>query len=568
MLKEFSNTNIKSFFNNTNDKRQIDIKEIEFNIKESIIATNESKNTKIFTNHLTNLISLCEKYNSYATYKKNIFQLLQMIVPLLVEYKFPNEGLILFLISNIFSCLKGITCPKFLVEINILFEKILKTYSLIIVSLFTNIIEMFFNLVNTEQNNESINLILIIDETLKDFVNFMNKNDQNNGIDEEKFYKCVENGLKLNSPNVKINIISWLIFADSNLKTKLINQFYKFVPYIFPMLCENKKEIIYTSELIIKNMFMEYKLRFSEIKVDVHKNLMKAIIDQSGNNDSKCIYEASELIEIFVIKTFEIIYNNNSYDQFNDLLFELIPLILDSILKNIKSNSDNLALKCITINSLLLNLFEFLNAEKCINLPHIFIILKDNLEKYNDYSLEYIMCWINKITSTYHREFIENLSTFMNFTTLQNEVIFNHTLDFLTKLSTFNEEYLKIIIREIFIIISCMKQFYISKIQTIIRKFITCVGVKKTYINAAYNIHYIKSLRIDKEKEFMSLIITSFNIFLLLSEETDELKLILEKDLETFEIIYSAWCYNPISCLILCMISYKFDLSYELILKL
>ncbi len=79
-----------------------------------------------------------------------------------------------------------------------------------------------------------------------------------------------------------------------------------------------------------------------------------------------------------------------------------------------------------------------------------------------------------------------------------------------------------------------------------------------------------------KDPEFISNMINILDIFLLTYKETEELRIQLKGFKKSdnpeikafFEKIYMTWCYNPISTLILCLLSEYFELSYYLILKL
>ena len=65
--------------------------------------------------------------------------------------------------------------------------------------------------------------------------------------------------------------------------------------------------------------------------------------------------------------------------------------------------------------------------------------------------------------------------------------------------------------------------------------------------------------------------VTSLDVFLLLSNEAEVLREELkksDKDSEYFSKMFSTWCFNPISALILCIISQNFELAFNLILRL
>jgi vacuole morphology and inheritance protein 14 len=87
-----------------------------------------------------------------------------------------------------------------------------------------------------------------------------------------------------------------------------------------------------------------------------------------------------------------------------------------------------------------------------------------------------------------------------------------------------------------------------------------------------------------RDYDFISNMLNILDIFLVTYKETEPLrntlrkyrKLIKSKDSNSesqstrdfFEKIFTAWSFNPVSTLVLCIISEFFELSYHLILKL
>lgn len=75
--------------------------------------------------------------------------------------------------------------------------------------------------------------------------------------------------------------------------------------------------------------------------------------------------------------------------------------------------------------------------------------------------------------------------------------------------------------------------------------------------------------------DFVCKIINKLNYFLLSSNDAEELRILLknvqvttnEKDKYFFEKLFSTWCINPVSCLILCLIAEDFELSHHLLVK-
>lgn len=113
-----------------------------------------------------------------------------------------------------------------------------------------------------------------------------------------------------------------------------------------------------------------------------------------------------------------------------------------------------------------------------------------------------------------------------------------------------------------------------SKGLLILNKLCSLIGVTKVYTKIADVL-----LKFD-DIEFISSMINILDIFLLSYKETEELRNLLRKLIrkntrsssnnvkDFFLKLYTTWCFNPISLLILCIISEHFELSYNLILKL
>jgi vacuole morphology and inheritance protein 14 len=120
-----------------------------------------------------------------------------------------------------------------------------------------------------------------------------------------------------------------------------------------------------------------------------------------------------------------------------------------------------------------------------------------------------------------------------------------------------------------------------SKGLIILNKLCSLIRVTKVYTKIADVLLKFEDI------DFISNMINILDIFLLSYKETEELRNLLRKlkrknissknDIDHnnnynvkdfFSKLYKTWCFNPISLLILCIISEHFELSYNLILKL
>jgi len=145
-------------------------------------------------------------------------------------------------------------------------------------------------------------------------------------------------------------------------------------------------------------------------------------------------------------------------------------------------------------------------------------------------------------------------------------------LDILCKISNSNENYTENILCKILDKLCSNRNLLNSKGLFILNKLCSLISVTKVYTNIADVL-----LKFD-DVYFISSMINILDIFLLTYKETEELRNLLKKlkkksssnsiVKDFFFKLYKTWCFNPISLLILCIISEHFELSYNLILKL
>jgi len=94
------------------------------------------------------------------------------------------------------------------------------------------------------------------------------------------------------------------------------------------------------------------------------------------------------------------------------------------------------------------------------------------------------------------------------------------------------------------------------------------------------NVKYVYSIFAEvlykmSRSDFVCKIINILNMLLLTSNDTEELRNLLKNIQNTknkedklfFDKLFTTWCINPVSCLILCLIAEDFELSNHLLIK-
>jgi len=149
-------------------------------------------------------------------------------------------------------------------------------------------------------------------------------------------------------------------------------------------------------------------------------------------------------------------------------------------------------------------------------------------------------------------------------------------MDILCQIAKYKEDYIDLILCKLLDRFCLNKNLLESKGLKILTKLCSVLPVIRVYTKFA------DVLTKMKDFEFIASTLNILDIFMLTYKETEPLRISLKnlrKNLkeksdtlvnvkEFFDKLFRAWSYNPVSTLILCMMSEYFELSYYLILKL
>jgi hypothetical protein len=111
--------------------------------------------------------------------------------------------------------------------------------------------------------------------------------------------------------------------------------------------------------------------------------------------------------------------------------------------------------------------------------------------------------------------------------------------------------------------------FAIERTKEFVKALCRELNVKYVYLIFA---DVLKSM---SRSDFVCKIINILNMLLLTSNDTEELRNLLKNIQNTknredklfFDKLFTTWCINPVSCLILCLIAEDFELSNHLLIK-
>ena len=482
------------------------------------------------------------------------------------------------IVDNLDSSLKGIINysfqGKFPADFNLLefFQKIILNINLenpsnkcIIVS--------WISCLNQIPGIKLINILYLFLGDLFDMLQI--KNNKVNEITNEcleDFYNEIENDFDDINYNIKIKIFGIVIqkcekskLVEKNVKYKSFkwaNLFLKKYKFLF-IRSNNRKRTLRNKK--INNVGSEASS--NAINSSISSNINDNLLEKDKNNESNNSIDADDKKFLFCL-----------FARFLKIIFNTLKEVKDlKELKDIKENmqSNNLYTIVEDCNNCLLIIIEKYDMNKN-NMRILEDVLMDYLLFENKELIIIILKWLEKFFDKFSNEafknnfnkFIEKFSTISIF---KDEEIFEKGIKALCNIEKCRENSINDIV---FNIINKLKEkdnnFAIKRVTEFVKVLCKELNTKYVYLTFADVLSKIN------KTDFSCKIINILNYFLLTSNETQEVRNILKNIQKTtevedkifFEKLFSTWCINPVSCLILCLIAEDFELSHLLLSKL
>ena len=392
----------------------------------------------------------------------------------------------------------------------------------------------------------------------------------------EDFYNEIENDFEDIPYNIKIKILEIVIQKceknnpeEKNVKLKAFkwaNLFLRLYKFLFIRMANNQKQ----NELKKKTA-----ADITENSINTNNN------DTIEDNEKKKIKEED---------------SNESDDNKKfpfDLFTKFLRIIFNTLkdTKDIKDNKKMEKSKTKNLNNSNIgkntseDLYEIINnCNNCL----LMIIEKYNMNRNNIKQLEGVLMeylffennellltiikWIDQFFKKFCEEAFNNsfnkfIKNFSFIATYKDQEIFETGIKALCNIEKCRNGSINVIILNI---LNKLKEkdnnFALKRVNDFVIVLCKELDVKHVYKTFAIVLSEME------KSNFICKIINILNIQLLTSNETRELRVLLkntknEEDKQFFEKLFSIWCINPVSCLILCLIAEDFELSFHLLNK-
>ena len=594
------NTNLKNLdqilkfiFDKNVEKKKIGLKELE-----NLIKNNDKNVDKIIKT--INKTILDKNLNYRNIILKGEFSFFYNLFFILNKFENISNEIYFLIIQPLFEFLKENDIKVVIKCVNTLLS-ILKNKQ----NIYVNYFREFFNILIFLKININQEIRICgnsIDEFLKDCVgNYYQeyKINNNNNISDIKnpIINIIEFILKtveeIKHPSIQILIVSWINYLLCIHELKLIKYFNQIIFFLFRFLSNNISDVSQCTEQCLKRMIIWINENFNELieKNDEYLNkILEQILDlfsiNKNINDNLVKICAFEWINMF-LKNYIIIINNylninlnknNSKEISNksEILIKNIPfhlfnniisILIDSkINTNFSKNNENLFMSCNdNFLKILLSVPKELLGNNIQLIEEKFMMnLKINSKNVVlNFILDFIIKLFDRFNITMFNDIYEFIKKIINILQYQNKELDDKILKIIGEIiklknKKFNQN----------IIINILDKF--QNTNSLINNF----GIHMLkYLSKIINITKIYNIFCDLllKKDDLNFIIAMINIldiFLVVEEEGQKICLKIQRNKKFFKKIFTLWSYNPISTLIICLISNNYLLSFRLALEL
>jgi len=594
------NTNLKNLdqilkfiFDKNVEKKKIGLKELE-----NLIKNNDKNVDKIIKT--INKTILDKNLNYRNIILKGEFSFFYNLFFIINKFENISNEIYFLIIQPLFEFLKENDIKVVIKCVNTLLS-ILKNKQ----NIYVNYFREFFNILIFLKININQEIRICgnsIDEFLKDCVgNYYQeyKINNNNNISDIKnpIINIIEFILKtveeIKHPSIQILIVSWINYLLCIHELKLIKYFNQIIFFLFRFLSNNISDVSQCSEQCLKRMIIWINENFNELmeKNDEYLNkILEQILDlfskNKNINDVLVRICAFEWINMF-LKNYIIIINNylninlnknNSKEISNksEILIKNIPfhlfnniisILIDSkINTNFSKNNENLFMSCNdNFLKILLSVPKDLLGNNIQLIEEKFMMnLKINSKNVVlNFILDFIIKLFDRFNITMSNDIYEFIKKIINILQYQNKELDDKVLKIIGEIIKLkNNKYNQNII------INILDKF--QDTNSLINNFgIHMLKYLSKVINITkiYNIFCDLLLRKD-DLNFIIAMINILDIFLVVEEEGQKICLKIQKNKKFFKKIFTLWSYNPISTLIICLISNNYLLSFRLALEL
>ncbi|MCQ2816226.1 MAG: hypothetical protein MJ252_03060, partial [archaeon] len=422
-------------------------------------------------------------------------------------------------------------------------------------------------------------------------------------------------------PAVAILVVSWLTFLEGMPYIKLVENLPEIITKLFKMLRSKIKDVYQCSEQCLKKLSMGIEFHYDEL-CNTHKDIVLEILNVIRENckDStdKVKICALEWLLMFLskynstipqyldeikneckikekehkdrknlklMKKIGLLGNNEikkeirASEKIKHIPFNLFNTVFDVLFVNIVKCSnkqiETLLMKCLnTFQELILTTPIDVIKEKISPLGQS--IKKNISSTLGESKIILILEWTLKLFKRFKTDIFKDIEDFIsrltNIIPENNDNVFNHLFFIICEIAKTFPQLNKIIIKEIVKKLMVNLTIISSYGIDILKKLSITIPVTELFENIVDEI-----MIYETDTYFLVSMVNLLDLFLLLEDEANEVVTKLknynkknrtQNEKNFYEKIFNLWSYNPVSSIILSLLSENFELSFYLSVKM
>jgi vacuole morphology and inheritance protein 14 len=426
-----------------------------------------------------------------------------------------------------------------------------------------------------------------------------------------KFINHLCGTIKAQNPLIRKFLISWITVLESIPNINILQSLPLFLEQLFLMLGDSTKDIRESADACLMDFLKEIKETPKERTVTLDNQILNILVqlcsskianltkltalcwlhdylklflhemdDQNMSGGMTSMAQIHLEKEIKEIK--EIVNENgsmakkdgdNGIENVNSALSAKLSEILKAVLICLSDDEENIKRAASQINRILHQIVQKSNGAN-LEFKGIINTLKDMLHNNKATTTEAALIWMKQLINMFSDHVMPLLEDIIQrvIEKLQDseEIIVQNAVDLLGTLSLFENNF-KAIISKILNVFHNEEYILHNKSFTILKKLSSIIEAGKVFTTFAEQLlHYT-------DTKFISAVVQKLDILLLTDKDLHVLRKKLtnlmyeEEDSEInyrfFETLYKTWSFNPVSTVLLCLLTQQYELAYHIIIK-
>eukprot|EP01016_Furgasonia_blochmanni_P010806 TRINITY_DN1465_c0_g2_i1.p1 TRINITY_DN1465_c0_g2~~TRINITY_DN1465_c0_g2_i1.p1 ORF type:complete len:513 (+),score=154.52 TRINITY_DN1465_c0_g2_i1:100-1539(+) len=351
-----------------------------------------------------------------------------------------------------------------------------------------------------------------------------------------------------------------------------------FLEDLFILLDDTNKEIKNAADNCLKEFIKEIKESRYERTPQLDSEIIAILVSNCKNKKNTFIKLSAigwidEYLKLIIEdeKYHDAGHGEISMNKNHVSILTQLNKILEAILISLSDPDENIREAAGEVNRKLLKIVVR-SRDSSIEFQSILEILKDMLQDRNGNTIDSALEWMKQFLQMNSSVLIplmdDVLERLIERLEDPEENVVQKVVEVLGYISL-HESYYNLVVEKIIQVFHFSKEMLQSKSTIVIKKLCSIIDPKKVYRSFA------EKLITSENAALKSQMVQTLDFLLLTDKDLSKLRNLIKNiqfieedkrdNTEFFEILYSAWCFNPVSTVTFCLLSQNYELAYYII---